>query len=74
MARIDRYHEAQAWLNDWLACVRRGSSYARRRIKEAAVEQRHNLESIKRYGHSGWCNVAEYERSVKMIENAANEL
>jgi hypothetical protein len=57
-----------------MAKARRGDVSARRMILTEAVAQRRNLEEVKRCGHSGWCNVAEYERGVRLIEEAAREL
>jgi hypothetical protein len=74
MANLAKFDEAQSWLAEWMASARRGSASARHMIVTTAIEQRRNLEEVKRYGHSGWCDVAEYERSVRLIEEAAREL
>lgn len=73
MAHLSNYTEAQTWLSDWAARAATGSERARRFIRDAAREQRANLEAVRRNGHSGWCDVREYERSVQMLERAARE-
>lgn len=74
MARISNFNEARQWLTDWLCEAEDGSEWAKRYIREEAQAQRANVEVVKRRGHSGWCDVGEYERAVVMIEAAAARL
>lgn len=74
VANLAKFNEAQSWLAEWIASARRGRASARHMIMTTAIEQRRNLEAVKHWGHSGWCDVAEYERGVRLIEEAAREL
>ena len=74
VANLAKFNEAQSWLAEWMAIVRRGSASARRMIVTTAIEQRSNLEEVKYWGHSGWCDLAEYECGVSPIVEAAREL
>lgn len=74
MARMNVLLEAESWLASYLPSAQRGSEYARKRIIQTAKEQRTNLENVKLFGHSGWCDVDEYEKSVSLLETIANQL
>ena len=74
MAYLPNYNEARSWLNDWMALASNGSEYAKRHLRNAAEEQRANLEAVQRAGGHGSINSSEYERSVTMIEDAVSVL
>ena len=70
MARLFKANETAQYLNEWMQEGERGKRF----IRQAAREQRANLEAVKRNGHGGWCDVAEYEQCVRMIEKRASQL
>lgn len=75
MARFDNYRDAVMWLSDYEAKLETPSHhYAVGHIKRAAHEQRANLEVVKRRGLSNLFDLPQYERSVRLLENAAAKL
>lgn len=73
MSRLFKLSETQSWLHEWGGLAENGSKRARGVIARAAIEQRANLEAVKRTGNGGWCNPEEYERCVVAIERVASE-
>jgi len=74
MSFIPNFNDAQSWLNSWQVLADNGSERAKRFIREAAIEQRANLESVKYRGYHPEIQIPEYERGVRLIERAAKTL